>query len=159
MKEVFRNIVLSVLTPLLPKKELRKSVCLKIYSGWGKMQWGKMEKMLHLNERSAKSAGRLLQIHARSGDSCSRLNSFWKSTLLPLPVFNEGGCKKVAEKQSNSEKKVEGKYFFALLYCCQLSIEAKAVCCFGIKQTGCHTGRYTSLQASAPHQCAFVLTS
>lgn len=43
------------------------------------------EKVLHLNEQSAKSAGKLLQTHPGSGESCSGPECVWKSTPTSSP--------------------------------------------------------------------------
>lgn len=61
--------------------------------------------MLHLNEQSVKSAGRSLQIHTGSGESCSGPHCVWENTPLPLPVLDEVDFKKVAEKQSNLKER------------------------------------------------------
>lgn len=60
------------------------------------------EKILHLNEQSAKSAGRLLQTHTGSGESCSDQSVFGRAP--PLPVLNEGNFEKVAGMQSKLKK-------------------------------------------------------
>lgn len=103
----------------------------------------------------AKSAERLLQIHTGNGDSCSGQDCVWKNTPLPLPVFDEVDCKKVA-KSSHTQKKTGRK----VLFCPSVLFPAQqwSKVWFCIKETGrCQVHKPMSISSPLMHVCFNVL--
>lgn len=126
---------------LLTEKDLRHCVFSKIYSGWWNgvryiLSGCQQGKMLHFNEQSAKSAGRLLEIHTGSRGLCSGSDCVWKNTVLPLPVFNEVNCKKVAKTQSNSEENWKGNTGLPFCAASSSAEKRRMFVVFALKKSG-----------------------